>query len=272
MDAEHAIFHTPFEVDLEYEELSTPEHYRKYADGRDLPDALQGWRVHGELEQKDFGLVSDGYGFEDSPDCEYISGGLNSKGPRSLALGRQGNWFLWGFCAPPSEMTEAARLVYLNTIAYMQQFDGQRPLVTRERRAREWALVYAGYLDEESMASWVRKHFAAELLEAAGDDPDVLRKHVGENLPYLWHDGTSFRVDEDAVSLGISNRDVALLARCIECLEAGEDVERARRVLERYTEEAHEDASAWRAWWEAHHERLFFSDVGGYRFFVAPER
>ena len=42
-------------------------------------------------ETVDYGVVSDGHGFEDSPDCERISGGRNSKGPHAVAIGRQAN-------------------------------------------------------------------------------------------------------------------------------------------------------------------------------------
>ena len=67
---------------------------------------LKVWKV----ETKSFpaidpGLVYHPYGFEDSPDAELIASGLNSKDPHAIALARQGNFFLWGFSASPSDMT-----------------------------------------------------------------------------------------------------------------------------------------------------------------------
>src|SRR5688500_10418708 len=60
----------------------------------------------------DYGVVSDGHGFEDSPDCERISGGINSKGPKAIAIGRQANLLLWGFYGAPDRMTESGRRVF----------------------------------------------------------------------------------------------------------------------------------------------------------------
>jgi hypothetical protein len=45
----------------------------------------------------------------------------------------------------------------------------------------------------------------------------------------------------------------------------------ALRLLKRYTSETFESPRQWRAWLTAHRGRLFFSDAGGYRFFITPE-
>jgi len=48
------------------------------------------WHVQtGKIgEENDYGVVSDGYGFEDSPDCERISDGVNFE-PDALAFVRK---------------------------------------------------------------------------------------------------------------------------------------------------------------------------------------
>ena len=271
MDAAHTIFNQPIKVDLTYDEVDTPKHYRNYFDGKDLPEKLRAWRVHGQLKEKDYGLVSDGYGFEDSPECEFISGGINSKGPKSMALGRQGNWFLWGFCAPPEEMTQQARQVFVNTVAYMKQFDGQRPLQKRTRRAREWALNYVRYLDDERLKRYGTTQFAKPLLEACEGSSKKLRELLKENMGYLLGTGR-FAIDADAKALGIPNRDVRLLDRCVELLEAGEQVARALRLLTRYTAQGFgKDAAKWRKWLGQNRAQLYFSDAAGYRFCVRPK-
>jgi hypothetical protein len=273
LDAAHVIFHQPLKVDLAYAKEDTPEHYRKYFDGKNLPDKLNVWRVHGKLQEKNYGLVSDGYGFADSPDCEYISGGINSKGPTSMALGRQANWFLWGFCAPPEEMTKQARKVFVNTVFYMEQFDGRKPLVKRTHRAREWALNYTRYLDNERLQQYGSKQFSQALLEACEGSGSKLHKMLQENMDYLVITGR-FRIDEDAKALGISNRDPKLLERCVSMLEKGQDTERALRLLKRYTTAAGQcadDASKWRKWLDSCGDRLYFSDTAGYRWHVKQQ-
>jgi len=101
------------------------------------------WVVHsGEFPKVDVGVVSDGYGFEDSPDCERISSGVNSKGPQAVAIGRQANMLQWGFYGAPDRMTESAKRVFLNAIVYMKRFDGHRPLARKQARARSWYLTF----------------------------------------------------------------------------------------------------------------------------------
>src|SRR5262252_9350531 len=98
MRLNHPIFHDPLEPKIELTEIATPETYHNWPDGRALGAKMQAWKVHdGEFPKIDVGMVSDPYGFEDTPDAEWISSGVNSKGPNSVALGRVGNFFHWGF-------------------------------------------------------------------------------------------------------------------------------------------------------------------------------
>lgn len=279
MDAEHEIFNRPFDVEPTFEDMEVPDHYRRYHEGRDLPETIPGWKVHGSLEKKNYGLVSDGYGFEDTPDCEFIAGGLNSKGPRSLALGRQGNWFLWGFCASPPEMTGEARKVFLNTVVYMDRFDGHGALCKRVAPHRRWALQYATFMKAGGkLREYGSKKFAPALLEAGGGEAEKLIPFLEKNLDYLRYEtresgGGRFTLDAEARELGIPNRDPALLERCVTLLEeGGADAEAARRLLQRYTGGRDRDAAAWRAWLEANSGRLVFTDTGGYRFLAVPRR
>src|SRR4051812_20115442 len=91
----HEVFRTPLSVDLHLEEQPTPEHYRHHPGGERLGRTIRVWKVQTRrFTDLDPGLVSDPIGFEDSPDAEAISSGLNGKGPDSVALGRHGNFFL----------------------------------------------------------------------------------------------------------------------------------------------------------------------------------
>jgi hypothetical protein len=292
MVAAHEIFQKPFKVEFESEEIETPEHYADYPEGKLLPKKLGVWRVHADPpKEKNYGLVSGGYGFTDTPDCEFISSGVNSKGPTSVALGRQGNWFLWGFCVAPSEMTESAQRAFLNTVVYMKRFAGQKPLVTHPTQSRKWAHVYASILakgfekDEEEVRTYFTKLFDPKLLADAGDAKN-LPKVLEQNDGYLFWatnekpeskpaesrptgPATRIAIDEDALALGIANNDPALLERCVAMLEKGEKTDRAVRLLERYTDQKlGADAGAWRKWLDANKNGLYFTDTGGFRFRV----
>lgn len=114
------------------------------------------------------------------------------------------------------------------------------------------------------------RSFPPELRERFGEDAEKYIQYYSENLEYLYPADSSFSVDEDVKSLEISNRDVALLERCVKMLETNDRSALAQRLLERYTKEKFTEASQWRAWLTKNRGRLYFSDVGGFTFFVAP--
>lgn len=114
----------------------------------------------------------------------------------------------------------------------------------------------------------------AELRSQFGNDVAEYTTYYRTNFEYLRPAGGEgrefqFVVDEDVKSLGVSNRKIELLERCVSLLEAHDRPELALRILKRYTQETFESASPWREWLRMHRDRLFFSDVGGYKFFVA---
>ncbi len=75
---EHQVFNGPLEVEIVFDTSNTWE--KEY-------DSRGTWKVHEEVNnpRSEYGMVSDGFGFEDSPDCERISGGINTKGPEAVA-------------------------------------------------------------------------------------------------------------------------------------------------------------------------------------------
>src|SRR5262245_11061729 len=187
MRLDHPIFQGPLAPDIELTDVVVPGNYRNYPEGRDLPDKIQGWKVHeGEFPSIDVGMVSDPYGFEDSPDCEWISSGINSKGPRSMALGRQGNLFLWGFYGDPSRMTPSAKLVFLNAIVYMKRFEGAPILVREPTLARDYALIHAEMArtlkDQKGVMDWLKENFPASLWQSTGGEGDKLAEYYRTNL------------------------------------------------------------------------------------------
>jgi hypothetical protein len=269
----HEVFQKPFKVDLQFDEIPVPAHYRNHPDGKKLGTTIKVWKVQTKkFPEIDPGLVSDPLGFDDSPDTEFISSGLNSKGPNSVALARQGNYFLWGFSAAPPDMTSEARRCFVNAVCYIHKFDGQKPLVRRQQSSRRWALVYAHYLEQFGGDDrFVEQLFPKDLRERFGKDPAKYVRYYEENLEYLHPAEVGFAVDEDAKSLGLSNRKVELLDKCVSLLEQGDRPELASRILKRYTTEDYPDAKPWRTWLDTNRRRLFFTDVGGYKFVVAPE-
>jgi hypothetical protein len=117
--------------------------------------------------------------------------------------------------------------------------------------------------------NFIKQLFPEELRKRFGKDADKYTKYYQENLEYLHLVSGHFLVDEDVKGLGLSNRKVELLDRCITMLEKGEKSDLALRILQRYTRESFPDAKQWRAWLEKNREKLFFTDTGGYKFLIA---
>jgi hypothetical protein len=128
----HEIFSKPLKVNLTFEDIPTPEYYFNLAGGKKVEKTTRVWRVQTKkFPEIDPGLVSNPNGFGDSPDSESISSGLNSKGPDSVALARDRNFFLWGFSASPRDMTPEARKCFVNAVCYIKKFDGRKPIARK---------------------------------------------------------------------------------------------------------------------------------------------
>jgi hypothetical protein len=318
----HQLFHMPLAVDPELEEIPTPAGYTEITIDESLGPAMKTWLVQSK-DYKPVGLVSNLYGFLDSPETEVFAQGIAWKGPDTVALARQANFFMWGFSASPAQMSPAAQRLFINAACYIQTFDGDVPLVRNVSSSREWALRYAATarkMSEETRAresreyreNWSKllaKNPALLPAEYKGDadgyvemrlqrmlqakessmetllpqslrtaycsDADKYMAFYKENFEYLRPEGGDsmlFVVDEDAKGIGPSNRKVELLDRCIAMLERDDRPDLALRLLQRYTDAKCDSPAQWRAWLAANRGRLFFSDVGGYKFFVGPAR
>ena len=111
---------------------------------------------------------------------------------------------------------------------------------------------------------------AGELFAQFGTDVDAYEKYFKENTPYFYCslDGYDLMLDEDAKSLGIANNDKRILDRAISLWEKGEDVEKARRLLHRYTLLRYDNPKEWRAWYKKYEKQLFFTESGGWLWLV----
>jgi hypothetical protein len=109
-------------------------------------------------------------------------------------------------------------------------------------------------------------------------DADKYISYYKENLEYLRPvDGETkwesvFQVDEDVKAIKSSNRRIEMLDRCVSMIEKNDRPELALRLLKRYTGENFDIPGQWRAWLDKNRSRLFFSDVGGYKFFLDTRR
>ncbi len=114
------------------------------------------------------------------------------------------------------------------------------------------------------------KEMAGDLYDKFGTDIDAYARYYTDNRPYFYgslndHD---VKVDEDAKSLGIANNDKRILDKAISLWESGADVEKAKRILYRYTLLRYDNVQEWRNWYKKYQGKLFFTESGGWLWLV----
>lgn len=91
---------------------------------------------------------------------------------------------------------------------------------------------------------------------------------------FLRADGRGkFQIDKQAQRFGISIDSLEFIPALIDAMGTADDRgELAKALRQRYVPVGLEDESqqAWRQWWEANREYLFFTDTGGFRWQLDP--
>jgi hypothetical protein len=218
---------------------------------------------------------------EDSPEVEIVCGGLNEKDSQGGALWRQGHLFHFAFDLSPGDMNENGQALLLNSIAYITRFTEDRPI----------APTPSGWAENKNFPRnrrWIQNLFKAGAPENSLLDfylDPVTKAEVGkmdrfsytnwyqENAPFLTS-GTDGRllVDSTAKELRIPFDGPDFFPKAIEKLRQPATAAKARALLQRY---APDGTSAglpddWGKWWQENRPYLFFSEHGGYRWYVDP--
>ncbi|MCB0451097.1 MAG: hypothetical protein KDC97_13355, partial [Confluentibacter sp.] len=132
---EHDIFKGPFKTEVTLKNRETPDGVLKAFDGFDVPKEIPMWEVDSEgyLDGNGFrvGMVARGWGFEDSSNTEIISSGVCTKQKTAVALGRHGNFFLWGFAGSPDYMKKKKKKVFANVIVYTNKHADDKMIVRK---------------------------------------------------------------------------------------------------------------------------------------------
>jgi len=266
----HQVFTTPFKVVPQYEMWKTPPNYRRYPGGSELPAELKVWRV--QNSGKSYGsVVSSPDAFDSFPDAEVLTPGFNTgKQNGAVGVGRHGNYLQWGFSSAPSQMTEPGRCFLLNCICYIRKFDGKAPLVYHQSSPRGNAATIAGFIKIVNDPNYGRTSFPAGIFAKYRNDPDALAKLYQDNIELVYYD-RGYIIDDELRSLGLdSNRKPQTLEKLISLRDDPQKASLAEKLLKRYTNESFQNARQWQGWLAANRGRIFFSDVGGYKFLVVP--
>ena len=107
-----------------------------------------------------------------------------------------------------------------------------------------------------------------------GEDEAKFLKYYDENTPYFYGGQGTYNlvVDADAKAWGIPNNDKRLLDKAISCLENNQEVERAQRILNKYTLCDFTTPAEWRKWYDTYKNKIFFTESGGWFFMVNDKK
>ena len=109
------------------------------------------------------------------------------------------------------------------------------------------------------------------LYSVFGTDEQAYKDYYDKNLGWFWCPEGSYglAIDDEVRYLGIPNNDIRILDKCISMLEKNDpEKDIAETVLKRYTLCRFETAKEWRDWYNRYHDKLFFTESGGYLWLV----
>lgn len=222
------------------------------------------------------GAVSPGYKADYPGEAEVLSLGFApGKAYDSVGIGRHGNFLLWGWSASPSKMTEAGRRLFLNCISYIHKYDN-KPFVKIKQvsmtRDEDMISMFGWMEQSPSRAkSYPPRFFAQAALDKYGDDIKAMRNYYEANIEFVYDQEGKFCVDDRLRSLGLcSNRQVGELKKLVGFLTDPVHADLAESLLLRYTNESFTTPEEWSNWFKENRHELFFSDSGGYMFYVMP--
>jgi hypothetical protein len=222
------------------------------------------------------------YEHDGAPELEVICGGINSKTSRAGAVWRQGNLLHFGFDLTPPQMNDTGRTLLVNAIAYIARFTEDRLIVhtpcifVQDRRifdrgavgrllARKGAEVenLQWYLSKGEFEKKVKGKSREEIAGWYQQARDYLHANKEGKLA----------VDDEARSFGVGPATAQFIDKAAAALNDGERAPAARRLLARYAPDGpggDSSADAWRTWCKENQPYLFFSDTGGYRWYLDP--
>ncbi len=270
---EHAFFQAPIAFPGKAKAMPVPEAWRDELADQKTVDLIP--LVDGEAKLP-AGWCTYPWGF-DAPDVEVFCGGQNEKTVTAAAVWRQGFLVHFGFEPSPAQLNDAGKALLVNAIAYAARCAEDRPVTrvlspfkTSKRAAmpREKARLYLK--TPEQLDSWLNGTIKGELAALPVERREARYRELEPFL--VAGEGNRFEIDATLFAWKVGNRDVAFFTRCEEALRAGgDDAAKARALLARYVPEGpggDANADAWTKWIGANRPFVFFSDVGGFRWFV----
>jgi hypothetical protein len=276
---DHVLFQKPLQIDIKKTtKIDTPEAFQ-----HEIKDAkIEVLPLARDLKAKHSpGWCTYTYEHDGAPELEVICGGVNSKTPKAGAVWRQGNLLHFGFDLAPAEMNDTGRALLVNSIAYIARFTDDRPILrtpcifVQRKRLMDRDYLARRLRDPKPNLEGLPYYFAPadfekHLKEKSVADVAAWYREVRDFL-HADADG-KFTVDAEARAFGVPPAELEFLTKASAAL-TGEGAADARRLLARYVPDGPGEAASatdWSAWVEKNRAYLFFSDTGGYRWYLDP--
>jgi hypothetical protein len=219
------------------------------------------------------------YEHEQAPELEVLCGGINSKTPRAGAVWRQGFLLHFGFDLAPAEMNESGQALLVNSIAYVARFTEDRPLVrtpcvfVQNVRLFDRDVVARRLKGSDEGLKALKYYLAPGTFKnLAGKSREQIRDWFTGARDYLnGGDGKGLAVDEEARSFGVPPAGADFLLKASAALSEPRKGSLARKLLARYAPDGPGVAASpqkWRDRATENRQYLFFSDTGGYRWYL----
>jgi len=279
----HEIFNSPLKVDIHATtNIPTPEQFEHELGTNTtiavlpLVDGIRSY--HTVINDYARGWSSHYFQFADMPDVEVFSGGINEQTPRSAAFWRQGDLLHFGFEQSPAQLNAAGRAMLVNAIVYISRFTEDRPIdvclsvfgpdriaVSRNSLKNyliHWQDELTNVLTTTTLASFDWHNPTNALAWLAAQRPWIHPN--AENL---------LEVDAEAKALNLTFDSPEFLPKAIAALRVEKTKTAAATVLARYAPEGpgtDAGADAWQKWWKDNSPYLFYSELGGYRWYIDP--
>lgn len=221
------------------------------------------------------------------PELEPILGGVNAKTPKAGAVWRQGHLMHFGFEESPAQLNTNGRDLLVNSICYIAQFVEDRPNVYTPSvfysRKRVMARDVIGRLAADpsrDLDRYLSAYLAPPLYEELkGHSREELNAWFVKVEPFIALDDTGkFVIDLDAQRLGLMPAKIEFFESALIMLEQpGADHSTVYALLKRYVSDGpagdvtstdNKWVAEWRQWLAENRDYLFFSDSGGFRWYI----
>ncbi len=276
---DHAMFRSPLAVNLkQLQTITTPEDFR---DEIAAPTIEVLPLVRDMTATQRPGWCTYVYEFPEAPELEVLSGGVNHKTPKAGGIWRQGNLLHFGFSPSPKDMSDAGQAMLVDSICYVARFTDDRPIVhtpcvfVQGKRISD-RNVLKRIIDHPKRELSSLRYFAdkktAQILENMERPATAAWFQKFGNFLHADEEG-KLVVDADAEQFGVGPSEASFLQNAADALNTPDRAALARLLLNRYVPEGPgSDASAekWQAWVRDNIPYLFFSDAGGFRWYIDP--